>query len=105
MERPNLIYIHSLSQGEKAFEDKIIKILKTEFQDEIKRYYNNLKEKNYIKTAESVHKLKHKISILGLVKSYDIAVEFENNLKENNIKLKDDFQKIIQIMTDYLNKL
>lgn len=105
MEQPNLIYIHSLSQGDTAFAGKIIKILKTELQDEKKTYYNSLKEKNYLKTAEWVHKIKHKISILGLLESYAIAEEFENNLKENNSKLKEEFQKTIQLMTDYLNTL
>ncbi len=105
MEKPNLIYIHSLSQGDTAFVDKIIKILKTEFQDEKKIYYKNLEENNYLKTAEWVHKIKHKISILGLLESYAIAEEFENNLKENNTKLKEEFQKTMQLMTDYLNTL
>ena len=77
MEQPNLIYIHSLSQGDTAFVDKIIKIIKTELQDEKKIYYKNLEENNYLKTAEWVHKIKHKISILGLLESYAIAEEFE----------------------------
>ena len=44
--------------------------------------------------AESVHKLKHKISILGLNKSYYIAEKFEDNLKDNSTELQSDFDAI-----------
>ncbi|MBU3821269.1 Hpt domain-containing protein [Flavobacteriaceae bacterium XHP0103] len=105
IEKPNLSYIHSLSGGDKTFEKKLITILKTEFPVEKKLYEKNIKSNNFIESAENVHKLKHKISILGLIKSYEIASEFENNLKESNISLKDDFDDIMQNITNYLNTL
>jgi hypothetical protein len=36
---------------------------------------------NFLDAAQSVHKLKHKISILGLEKSYYIVEEYESDLK------------------------
>ena len=98
-------YIKSLSGGEIEFEEKLIKIIKSEFPNEKSIYYEHLKEKNYIKAADDVHKLKHKISILGLEKSYNIAADYENDLRENSLKLKDDFEKILQIITEYLSTL
>ena len=61
-----------------------------------------LKNKDFIKTAEDVHKLKHKISILGLQKGYVIATDYENNLKEGNYTLQEDFEKILQMITTYI---
>ncbi|ULC60354.1 Hpt domain-containing protein [Flaviramulus sp. BrNp1-15] len=105
MEQPNLSYIHSMSGGDKAFEEKLIGIIKNEFPQEKEVYYKNLKDSNFKLAAENVHKLKHKISILGLTESYEIAVAFENNLLEGNTKLQEEFESILKIITNYLQKL
>ncbi|MBT8394548.1 MAG: Hpt domain-containing protein [Bacteroidia bacterium] len=105
MEKPNLSYIKSLSGGEIEFEEKLITIIKTEFPEEKRTYFNNIKEENYSEAADNVHKLKHKISILGLEKSYNIAADYENDLREKNLKLQDDFDNILQIITEYLSTL
>lgn len=105
MEKPSLTYIKSLSGGELEFEEKLIKIIKLEFPEEKSIYYEHLKEKSYVKAADDVHKLKHKISILGLEKSYNIAADYENDLRENSLKLMDDFEKILEIITEYLSTL
>ena len=52
-----------------------------------------------------MHKIKHKISILGLEKSYNFAVDHEDNLKEGIPSLKDGFNTILQNITEFLNKL
>ncbi|TXG35320.1 Hpt domain-containing protein [Seonamhaeicola maritimus] len=105
MEQPNLSYIHSMSGGDKLFEEKLINILKDEFPNERKIYYQNYKSNNFKLAAENVHKLKHKISILGLEKSYEIAVAFENNLLEGNTNLGQEFESILISITNYLEKL
>jgi hypothetical protein len=45
---------------------------------------------------QAVHKLKHKISILGLEKSYYIAEEYENNLNDSLIILQIEFEAILK---------
>ncbi|MDP5157672.1 MAG: Hpt domain-containing protein [Flaviramulus sp.] len=105
MEQPNLSYIQSMSRGDQAFEQKILDIIKKEFPEEKKIYFNNLKKHDYKLTAENVHKLKHKISILGLEKSYAVAVAFENNLIEGNTSLHQEFESILNIITNYLQQL
>ncbi|NRD21848.1 Hpt domain-containing protein [Winogradskyella litoriviva] len=105
MEQPNLSYINSMSGGDKAFEKKLIDIIKGEFPEEKKVYFQNFEAKNYQLTAENVHKLKHKISILGLEKSYDVAVNYENNLIDGNTDGRIEFESILQIMTDFLETL
>ena len=87
-DQPNLNYINSLSEGDKSFEMKILGIIKKEFKEEKNTYYNNMKNDNFKLCAENVHKIKHKISILGLEKSYEIAERYENNLREGNYELQ-----------------
>ncbi|RIA08545.1 hypothetical protein OE09_0360 [Flavobacteriaceae bacterium MAR_2010_72] len=104
-EKPNLTYINALSGGDIEFEKKLINIIKKEFPIEKEIYFKNLKEKKYQEVAENVHKLKHKIIILGLENSYELAVTYENNLKEGSLDLKEDFQIILKSMTNFLNTL
>lgn len=104
-ETPNLSYIKSLSGGDLDFEKKILSVIKKELPLEKKDYYKNLKDKKYKEAAENVHKFKHKISIFGLEKSYYIAVDHENSLKEGNTSLKDDFDAILDTITEFLNLL
>jgi len=105
MEKPNLSYINQLSGGDIEFENKIIAIIKSEFPVEKDEYYNNVKIKNLEKVAENVHKLKHKISILGLEKSYGIAERYEEELRKNDTSTEDEFNGILTTITDYLNKI
>ncbi|RCW93931.1 Hpt domain-containing protein [Winogradskyella arenosi] len=105
MEQPNLSYIHSMSGGDKDFEQKLINIVNEEFPQEKEIYYANIAAKNYKLTADNVHKLKHKISILGLEKSYETAVAFENNLLEGRTTLQEEFESILTTMTNYLQQL
>ncbi|WP_298496298.1 Hpt domain-containing protein [uncultured Algibacter sp.] len=105
MEQPNLSYINQLSGGDKAFEEKLITIIKDEFPKEKDIYFKNIENDNFKEAAENVHKLKHKISILGLEKSYEVAVNFENSLLDQSKTGKDDFDAIMQNITDFLATL
>lgn len=105
MEQANLDYIDELSGDNTDFRNKIFEILKRELPEEITTYYSQIQSGNYLLAAGCVHKLKHKISILGLKKSYYIAEQFEGNLRDNSIELKSDFDAIIKIMQDFLDKL
>jgi HPt (histidine-containing phosphotransfer) domain-containing protein len=105
MEKPNTKYIDELAENDIDFRNKIIEILKTELPQEITTY-NNLIENNDLHNASlSVHKLKHKISILGLEKSYYIAEEFEKNLRKHNADLHSDFNNILTVMMAFVNQL
>ncbi len=105
METPNMNYINTLSGGDKAFEEKLIGLIKSEFPDEKAVYYDNINSKNFKKASENVHKIKHKISILGLEKSYQLAGSYENSLKENDTTGKKDFDIILDIMTNFIETL
>ncbi len=105
MEKPNSDYIDQLSGDNEEFKNKLIGILKKELPEETVIYQDLIQTKNYKLASESVHKLKHKVSILGLEKSYYIAEEFENNLKQNLTDLQTDFEIILKSMQDFVDKL
>ena len=56
----------------------------------------------WVSTAE---RLSSKISILGLVKSYEIANEYEHNLRVKSTDKSDDFDIILLVITEYLKTL
>jgi HPt (histidine-containing phosphotransfer) domain-containing protein len=105
MKSPNLNYIRELSGGDQDFEKKIIEIIKKEFPEEKKVYFHNYNSNNYKLAADNVHKLKHKFSILGLGKGYEIAIAFENNLLKGDTNLNQEFESVLMTITNYLQKL
>ena len=105
MEQPNQSYINSLSGGDDVFKQKLIDIIKKEYPEEKQVYFDNFKANNFKLAADNVHKLKHKISILGLEKGYEVAVAYENNLLNGTTDLKDQFETILKNITDYLEDI
>jgi hypothetical protein len=94
MEEANLNYIDELSGDDLDFYTNIIFFIKRELADEIEIYNMHKEKLNFVQMAQSVHKLKHKISILGLEKSCYLAEEYESNLKNNSTNLHSDFESI-----------
>lgn len=105
MEQPNLSYINQLSGKDDAFKNKLIAVVKAEFPEEKAVYVKNIASNNFKEAAENVHKLKHKISILGLEKSYGVAVIYEENLLENSTEGQVEFENILQTITNYLTTI
>lgn len=104
MDTPNLNYIKELSGGDIEFEKKVLSVLKEEFPEELKRFLGNYEKKDYKKSAEDVHKLKHKISILGLVNGYHLAAAFENELKLESDSLYGSFMEVMDQIKLFLKK-
>ena len=105
MEEANLNYINELSGDNASFKKRLIIILKNELPEEIK-YYNYYKEQSdYPQMFQMVHKLKHKITVLGLEKSYYIAEEYESNLKNNSTELQADFESILSKKQEFVTLL
>lgn len=105
MEQPNLTYVDQLARGDENIRQTLIDVIKTEFPEEKKEYYESLKKKDYKKIEENVHRLKHKISILGLEKSYERANTYEHNLREKNRQGEEDFEEILNTITAYIKTI
>jgi len=105
LDTPNLLYIEMLSDGDEEFKQSMIAILKKELPTEKEAFVQSIDRKNYQNSAELVHKIKHKISILGLEKSYEFAVSFEETLKKEDSSGYNTFMKILQNMEEFLTKI
>lgn len=104
-EQPNLKYIEKLADGDSLIRERLILILKQEFPLEILKYRNDILNFNYLQAAESVHKIRHKIGLLGLENSYFISEIYEQNLRDNLTQNQINFEKIIIKIEDFLKSI
>lgn len=102
MEKPNLSLIKEIAGNDIEFQNSILEIIKKEFPEEVDLFKQNFNSKNYIEASNNVHKIKHKISLLGLQKGLEIASEFEIALKEENIQLHNNFLEVLHKIHVYL---
>ena len=102
MEQPNLNYIKNLADGDVDFENNMLAILKSDFITEKLAFNNSFSSNDYTEAANVVHKMKQKLSILGLEEDFETATIFEKNLKENDISLYEKFSKILDKIHVYL---
>jgi HPt (histidine-containing phosphotransfer) domain-containing protein len=104
-ETPNLKYIKELSAGSEDFKQKLIAIIKREFSEEKNEFLKNYNVMAYLKTAENVHKIKHKIGMFGFEEGYQIAMDFEEGLKVKDTSLYSKFILILESIERFLKTL
>jgi HPt (histidine-containing phosphotransfer) domain-containing protein len=104
-EHPNLDYFNQIANGEEAVINTLISILKSEFPEQLENYNQSISTSNFKETAEAVHKLKHKIGLLGLEKGYHLAHDFEQNLRNHNFQNKKEFEDVLKNITNFIPKL
>ncbi len=104
-EQPNLDYFNQIASGDEGIVNTLITILKDEFPEQLENYNKCISVSNYELAAEALHKLKHKIGLLGLEKGYIVANEYENNLRDNNLQNKNEFEAILKNITNFIKKL
>ena len=102
---PNLDYINEISENDLVFKNKLISIIKREFPTERDEFLSNYKTNQYIYAAENVHKLKHKINMLGLKKGFEIAIKFENELYDEKFDSYQDFIVVLSLIENYLKEI
>ncbi len=104
-ETPNLIYLNQLSDGDNAAKKSLLKVLKAEFITEVEQYNINMINNCLLNAAENVHKIRHKIGFLGMEKAYELSNNHEQELKNNSILLKFEFENILNIIHNFLTTL
>lgn len=104
-EKPNLDYIKEISGGNEDFEKKFLTIIQTEFPKEKNDYIEYLECDNLEESAKIVHKIKHKLGILGLTGGYKLAIKYEEDLKYGDTKLREEFQEILQSVEEFILKI
>lgn len=105
MEQPNLEYILEISGGIPAFKDKLVAIIQAEFPDELQAYLDFRDAQDWNSAAASVHKIKHKISILGLLDGHALASQHEQRIKQADLELDAQFVQILEQMAAFIKTL
>ncbi|MBE7640586.1 Hpt domain-containing protein [Salegentibacter sp. BLCTC] len=101
-EQANFSYIQQLSGGDKDFEIELLKVIKRELPGEIEVFRKNTQNRAYKNASDSVHKLKHKISILGFEKAYHLAELYEAELREGQNNKQPEFEEILEKMLRFI---
>lgn len=104
-EVPNLNYINQLSAGDQGFRDEIVAVIKSELIEESQIYENHMANRDYGDAADAVHKIKHKIGILGMAKCYHLAEDFEEDLRQGGLDLQQSFGKILRKILTFSKNL
>lgn len=103
--KPNLNYLDEIYKNDIVFKKKLITIIKREFPLEKNEFTSNYNNKKYILAALNVHKLKHKINVLGLKEGFKIASEFEKELNNKKFNSYNDFIVILNVIENYLKEI
>jgi hypothetical protein len=104
-EQPNLDYINKLADGDDAIQQRLLSVLKQEFPEEVAIYKNNLLIFNYLLAAEAVHKIRHKIGLLGFEDSYYSSKIYEQNLRNNTLENQNEFENTIMKIDLFLKDI
>lgn len=105
MEEPNLNYIKDLAGDDLVFQNQFIDIIRTELPLEVMQYNDNINNHRLREASEDVHKIKHKINILGLNDSYKVAHGHEEELRDGNAGKQSDFITILVVMQKFINTI
>ncbi|WP_273565582.1 Hpt domain-containing protein [Maribacter halichondriae] len=102
-ETPNLSYVVELvGTSDFDFEQKFVAILKQEFTSDLGKYLFHIKNEEPRAAAEIVHKLKHKLSVLGMKESFILAERHQMELQTGNTELDSEFKKILKVVDTFL---
>ncbi|MFH6602474.1 Hpt domain-containing protein [Maribacter algicola] len=104
-ESPNLAYVVELAgTSDFDFEQKFVASLKHEFSMNLGKYLFHINRGEPRAAAEMVHKLKHKIRVLGMPKASDFAEQHEEKLHIGDTELDEDFKKILKTIDIFLKE-
>ncbi len=104
-EKANLNYIDQIAGDDQEFRAKFIVILQREFPIERDEYQSNLQRKAYKTASENVHKLKHKINVLGMHQAHGLAARHEAELRNNDDSLSKEFGAVLEYIAAYLKTI
>jgi HPt (histidine-containing phosphotransfer) domain-containing protein len=104
-EVPNLNYINQLAKHDAVLKNRLIMVLINEFPTEVQNYETQALQSDLLKMSECVHKLKHKIGILGLENAYHMAATFEEQLKNGTAELQVNFENVLKNIGSFLKEL
>jgi hypothetical protein len=104
-ELPNLSYVTSLVGDDFDFKLKFLNIIKAEFPPELGKYLFHIRNDEPRAAAEYVHKLKYRISALGMDRAFSLAEKHEERLCLGDGSLDFEFKRVLKKIDKYLKKV
>jgi HPt (histidine-containing phosphotransfer) domain-containing protein len=101
----NIDYLEAIANGDVEFLQSLIAIVKAEFPEERKQFKENFNAETYALAAENVHKIKHKINMFGLEQGYQVAQQFESELKQGETHSHQDFEAVLDTLENFIISL
>lgn len=102
-ETPSQKMIIELFGDSRKEQKKIMKQIILEFRLDFIEFKNFYDLRDYTEASEVVHRLNHKIGMLGLEKNYTLAQHFESELRQDNTIRYDNYMKILSTVSQYLD--
>ena len=99
--KPNLDQVDLICGKNMVYRKRLLNVIKRELFLEAANYKENFKSGNFMECSENVHKLRHKISILGLEDAYYFALTYEEDLRIFNISKSEVFEIILNDMISF----
>ena len=93
-----------IAGGDMLFVKEILQVIHDELPVEILAYQQSINNIAFAEAASNVHKIKHKIAILGMDEGVILATIYENQLKKGNRNLENAFQDLLSDMTIFINQ-
>lgn len=105
-ERPGLAYVNQIA-GERDFdfERKFLAILKAEFKAEMGEYLYHIRIDEPRAAAEIVHRMKYKLSVLGMEKGFAFAERHKEKLQLGDTSYDGDFKIILETISVFLRAI
>ena len=100
-----LDYIDKLCGDDNVFKKKMVAIIKKELPLEIDVYHKSMEVRDYRLASEHVHKLKHKIGVLGMTNSYVLAETFEHSLRDGGTENQAEFESVLETVKVFIDQL
>ena len=104
-EGPNLSYVMAIANNDAEFKKHFVHRLKEEFLWEVGMYLRHIKRNEPRSAAEIVTKLKYKIDMLDMKKSYYFTASFEENLRVGDDSEHEQFKNILQKIGVFLKEV
>jgi HPt (histidine-containing phosphotransfer) domain-containing protein len=102
---PNPDYIDKLAGGDQGFRSELINIIKTELPQECDTYFSALEREDREGLVAIVHKLKHKVSLLGMTEGYALTASYEEALRLGSWTGREEFEQLLKRMITFIGSL
>ncbi|NNE75877.1 MAG: Hpt domain-containing protein, partial [Pricia sp.] len=102
-EQPGLDYVVELvGTKDFDFEQKFVALLKAEFTSDLGEYLYHIRIDEPRAAAEIVHRIKYKLSVLGMERAFAFAEMHKERLHLGDKSFDSDFKGILKTISNFL---